>query len=179
MENIVADLLAEHPNNPVKVTGYSSSSNKAWTKKYPPITKLLVHTVHRDKETVGVTYDGPFIGEQADDKLRLSEYAYRPNYRQWRMAMEEDAANWFHTEISNVVLAAWANFPLITQASHEKPLSDHNFTQTVDVAYSVSQGNQKMHSVVGEFKRNLINAEEWQRGVLSGPRISLSQELRA
>ena len=40
------------------------------------------------------------------------------------MDVEEDTINWFHTEISDVVLGAWKRFPEILQTSPEKSLAE-------------------------------------------------------
>jgi hypothetical protein len=52
-----------------------------------------------------------------DDDLRMQEIAYPPNYRKWRLAYEEDGINWLRSEVSNIVLAVWAGYPAVLQAS--------------------------------------------------------------
>ena len=123
-------------------------------------------------------YDGAFLDMYEDDELRMQELAYPPNVREWRMAYEEDGVNWFHTEVSNVALAAWTRYPPVLQTSQERPLIDTRVPESVDVAYSVSQGNERTHMVIGEFKRCLIAQNDWQTGRLGKGQQSLSQELR-
>jgi hypothetical protein len=112
--------------------------------------------------------------------LRLNEPVYPPNYRRWRLQSEEDGITWFHTEISNIVLAAWARYPELLQVSHEKPLSETvSESQVVDIAYSIRrEGGQRVQVAIGEFKRGLIDRDSWQGGKLLKAQIGFSQELR-
>ncbi|KAK7394072.1 hypothetical protein QQX98_013144 [Neonectria punicea] len=179
MSSTVFNLLNQHPTNPVKVTGFQSTSNKPWTKSYPAITKLNVHTTVQGPGHVVASYDAAFLEPYDDDNARLQTGAYPPNYREWRLSSEEDGIQWFHTEVSNIVLAAFGEYPTVLQVSHEKPLSDTKFDQTVDVAYSVKHNGKRKHVTIGEFKRGLILPDQWQDGKLSGGQKSFSQELRA
>jgi len=174
----VQDLLEQHPENPIRDTLYSSNSNKPWAKNYPPIKNLHVHTYVNEDGGVGATYHEAFLDMYEDDDLRLQELAYPPNYRAWRLAYEEDGINWFHSEISNVVLAAWARYPAVLQASHEKPLTESRVTESVDIAYSVKRGTDRVHLAIGEFKRCLVSKVGWQAGKLNQSQQGLSQELR-
>jgi hypothetical protein len=89
-------------------------------------------------QAVLADFDLAFLSEYQDDILRLNEPVYSPNYRRWCLQSEEDGLVWFHTEISNVVLAAWARYPDLLQVSREKPLSETvSENQVVDVAYSI------------------------------------------
>ena len=171
-------LINQHPTNPVQETFYHSSSNKAWAQSFPPITKFNICTSVREPQSVVANFTDAFLEEYDDDILRLTEPVNRPNYRQWRLNSEEDGINWFHTEVSNIVLSAWARYPPLLQVSHEKPLSEENHTQTVDVAYSVSNGQQRTHVAIGEFKRCLLIPRQWQNGSLTTTQRTLSQELR-
>lgn len=178
MAPLVGELLDRHPENPVNETLYTSGSNKSWTKKYSAIKRLKVHTYVNDAGAVEANYEDAFLSMYEDDELRMQELAYPPNYRQWRMAYEEDGINYFHTEISNIVLAAWTRHPTVLQASHEKPLTDNSVPETVDVAYSVTRGRDRVHVALGEFKRCLIAGEDWQAGKLTPTQQVLSRELR-
>lgn len=177
MATTVRQLLLEHSTNPTKDTKYVTGSNKDWTKDFPPITRLQVRTI---RTSSGTQADfSAFLDEYEDEDLRFNETAYRPNYRQWRLSSEEDGVNWFHTEISNIVLAAWGRYPAITQASHEKTFII-NDDKTVDVAYSVAHNGHKCHVAIGEFKRNLISINRWASGNLTDKiQVALSRELRA
>ena len=63
--------------------------------------------------------------------------------------------------MSDVILAAWANFPVITQTCHTKPLGEVNIPENVDSTYAIYVGNVRMPLVIGEMKRNLINGVIW------------------
>jgi hypothetical protein len=103
-----------------------------------------------------------FFNKYDDDIARLGEPAYPPNYRTWRLQSEEDGINWFHSEISNIVLAAWARYPNLLQVSHEKMLSEtKSDPKVVDVAYSVEHECKRVHVAIGEFKRGLIAPDVW------------------
>lgn len=111
--------------------------------------------------------------------MRLNEPAYPPNYRRWRLQSEEDGINWFHTEVSNIVLAAWVRYPYQLQASHEKSLSDDVAeSQVVDIAYSIGPTGKRVQIAIGEFKRGIIEPEVWQSGNLARTQLPFSQELR-
>jgi hypothetical protein len=95
------------------------------------------------------------------------------------MDMESDATTWFHAEVSNIVLAAWAEYPKVTQASHEKPLTDESVAETVDVAYSIKKKGVRRHILIGEFKRGIIDPGPWTSGsVPKSSSESLARELR-
>lgn len=126
-------LINQPPTNLVQETFLTSSSSKAWAKKFPPISNFNVHTSVQGTDKVVANFDGPFLPELEDDVLRMANVVYAPNYRQWRLNTEEDGINWFHSELSNVVLGAFAIHPALLQASHEKPLSEENHPETVDV----------------------------------------------
>jgi hypothetical protein len=72
-------------------------------------------------------FEDGFLTLYEDDDLRIQEMAYPPKYRQWRLAYEEDGINWFHSGVSNIVLAAWARYPAILQASHESRSQRHEW----------------------------------------------------
>lgn len=180
------ELLGRHPTNPVTGTDFSTASNKPWTHTYPVIKRLLVHTTttgNDDAEDAEVTaiFDGPFLNEYADDTMRFSEPACEPNYRQWLLDSEADGIGWFHNEISNVVLAAWARYPAVLQASHQVSLGEKKapVDKIVDVAYSIMHNDSRVHVAIGEFKRGIIFKAQWQAGRLLESRAQmLSKELR-
>ncbi|RSL54195.1 hypothetical protein CEP51_014759, partial [Fusarium floridanum] len=178
MATTLASLIGQHPTNPIKDTYKQSDSSKPWAKSYPPISRLKVHTSVRGPDSVVANFDA-FLDEYDDESLRLSESGYPPNYRKWRLDTEADGIQWFHTEISNIVLGAFANYPNVLQASHEKALSDTRTDQTVDISYSVSQGKERMPLIIGEFKRGLLRRDQWQSGKIEAAQQSvLSRELR-
>ena len=63
------------------------------------------------------------------------------------------------------------------QASQEKPLLKTPVPESTDIAYSVRRGSDRVHVAIGEFKRCLIQAEQWQNSNLKG-QLGLSRELR-
>lgn len=196
----VATLLGQHSSNPCRDTYLCSGSYKPWARSFPPITQLIVHTrVQGGGGGVGdqaggnaitqANFETAFLPEYDDDSLRLQEQGNAPNERSYRLNSEEDGVTWFHTEISNVVLAAFKRYPHILQTSHEKPISESSRDDhTVDVAYSVYTGSDsssssssmpRKHLVIGEFKRGLIAPGQWREGRLrSETQKNLSQELR-
>jgi hypothetical protein len=98
----------------------------------------------------------------------MAEPAREPNFRRWRLEYEADCESWFHNEVSNVVLAAWASYPGVLQTSHAGPLSlTEQIAESVDATYSTKINGERVPLVVGEFKRNLIDMEAWQTGDLS------------
>ncbi|OAA63632.1 hypothetical protein SPI_03795 [Niveomyces insectorum RCEF 264] len=111
----VLDALNDHPTAPVEDTFMQSQSSKSWVKDFLPIKKLLVHTyLTPDGSSVLANFDA-FIPESDDDLLRFGEVAYPPNKRHYKLYSESDGIDWFHSEISNVVLPAFFRYPPITQ----------------------------------------------------------------
>jgi hypothetical protein len=178
MATKLATLLQQHPSNPVTDTGIESSTNKEWARNYEPIRNFSIRTVIQDGR-VNAMYDGPFLPLYADDDLRMNEDGYPPNYRRWRLDTERDRSSWFHTEVSNVVLAAWMRYPAVLHALEARPLTEHSVPETADDLFSFKLSNQRLPLVTGEIKRNLINEDEWQNGNLQSPdQKRLSRELR-
>ncbi|KPM34020.1 hypothetical protein AK830_g12549 [Neonectria ditissima] len=178
MSSSVATLIEQHSTNPCHDTYLMSGSSKTWTKAYSPITNLITHSRVQGDQAVQADFR-PFHPEYEDDSLRLQERGNAPNERSYRLNSEEDGVSWFHTEVSNIVLAAFTKYPRLLQTSHDKPISESRDDHTVDVAYSVYTGRTRKHVAIGEFKRGLIAAKEWQQGILDTvPQKSLSQELR-
>ena len=114
----------------------------------------------------------------ADDQRRMGEPAQTPNDRFWRLETEADIEHWWHTEISDVVLAAWARYPRITQTCHTKPLSDINIPDNVDCTYAMHVDNIRVPLAIGEMKRNPIVPSRWQANSLTEPQQKLARELR-
>lgn len=181
-------LLSEHPTNPIDDLRRTSNVSKEWTKTFNTITKVNVCTIDTlVGETTRTTaaFDGPLLPEYEDDTLRFNMPAFPLNYREYVLDTELDGANWFHTEVSNPVLAAWARYPGITQRAHQaSPAAEHDTAKIVDVTYSVNRGlektepNERIHVAIGEFKRGLIDIGRWRTGKISGSSLSLTQELR-
>ncbi|KAK4098395.1 hypothetical protein N658DRAFT_518025 [Parathielavia hyrcaniae] len=79
-----------------------------------------------------------------------------------------DCELWFHTEVSNVVLAAWTQY------------GRANISEEVDAMYGVDYAKSTVVLAIGEMKRNLIRPDLWQSGNPSGlvSQQMLSRELR-
>jgi hypothetical protein len=119
-------LLQEHPTNPVHNPKYVTQSDKAWAQRYPAIRNLTVHTTIDEDNCTTANFDRAFLPLDTDDTiLRVSVEARRPNDRSWRLECEADCELWFHTEISNVVLAAWNQYPRVTQSSNDSGIRPH------------------------------------------------------
>ncbi|KYK56285.1 hypothetical protein DCS_08255 [Drechmeria coniospora] len=180
MASTVGALLAQDPTNSVQNTGYTSSTNKAWTEGYHPIKNMTVHTKACGDGLTYANFETAFLPLYDDDRVRMGTAAFPPNGRSWRMGSEADVELWFHTEISNVVLAAWNHHPTVVQTSHSKPPSEKNMPEEVDATYSFKSNQHRVALVIGEMKRNLVDADKWQCGRIpsSGPQDRLSRELR-
>ncbi|KAK3363937.1 hypothetical protein B0T25DRAFT_470175 [Lasiosphaeria hispida] len=174
-------LLQEHPTNPVHNPRYVTQSNKPWARHYPTISHLIVHTTIDQNSYTTANFDQAFLPPDSDDTvLRTVVKAMWPNDRAWRLESEADCELWFHTEISNIVLAAWNRFPQVTQCSHIKPPREDSIAEEVDTMYCVKDGGTKTVIAIGEMKRNLINSQLWQKGDISSSsgQEKLSKELR-
>ncbi|KXX77148.1 hypothetical protein MMYC01_207562 [Madurella mycetomatis] len=180
MNTTVADLLNQHPTNVVQNTGYVTQSDKSWTRNYHPIRNVLVHTLIGEDGLTYANFERAFLPWDADDSLRTTVHAVSPNHRTWRFESEADCELWFHSEISNIVLPAWNQFPVVTQTSHTKPPRVDNISEEVDAVYSVRFGGGRTVLAIGEMKRNLVDARLWQRGNIysNAGQKKLSQELR-
>ncbi|POR39747.1 Uncharacterized protein TPAR_00065 [Tolypocladium paradoxum] len=172
--------ILQHPTNYIHETKYTSSSNKSWARQYKPIAKVVTRSYIDREGKSHANFEEAFLPLYDDDMVRMQESCVGPNTRLWRFAVEADCENWFHTEISNVVLAAWARYPAIWQTSHSKPFTETSVSENVDVAYSVKIGGIRYTIAIGEIKRNLIDLEDWQSGSISstGTQMRLSKELR-
>jgi hypothetical protein len=172
--------ILQHPTNGVYNTEYTTASDKEWARRYKPIVNLVTHSIVGPDGVSYADFDNSFLPLYDDDRLRMNEPCFPPNERRWRFEVEADCENGFNSEISNVVLAAWARNPPVLQASHCKPLTETNISENVDVTYSVEIGGRRRPLIIGEMKRNLIHAASWQAGDISrkGSQKKLSQELR-
>ena len=170
--------INQHPDNYVDETGYTSQSNKAWAQRYKPISNRISRSYIQDGYT-HADFEPAFLPLYADDHLRLRERCLAPNYRQWRFEVEADCESWFHAEVSNVVLSAWASYPAILQSSHNKPPREERIGENVDILYSFKKEGVKYPLAIGEVKRNLINPSNWQSSdSLRSSQDKLSRELR-
>ncbi|GAB1320336.1 hypothetical protein MFIFM68171_10546 [Madurella fahalii] len=156
MAATVKGLLSQHSTNYVKSTEY-----KTWTDK----------AIIADFET-------PLLPDYDDDPVRWVQPAFPPNKRSWRLETEEDCTDWFKVEVSNIVLAAWTDYPAIFQVSQVKAFSDSSRSESVDVFYTFTYLNCKVPIVIGEWKRNLIRPREWMESTLSNAQQKLAKELR-
>jgi hypothetical protein len=120
--------ILQRPTNSVHNTRYTTGSDKEWARRYKPITKLIPHTYVAN----GITYadfEEALLPLYDDDHFRMNEPTAASNPRGWRLEVEADCENWFNSEISNIVLAAWTRYPSVLQTSHNKPLSDENIAR--------------------------------------------------
>jgi hypothetical protein len=172
--------ILQHPTNAVHITGYTTASDKEWARRYKPVVNLVTRSIVAADGLSYAQFEEAFWPLCDDDRARMNEPYLPPNLRRWRFEMEADCENWFHSEVSNVVLAAWASNPPVLQTSHCKPLGEDNIPENVDVTYSVEIGGQRRALAIGEMKRNLVHAASWQGGDLSrkSSQKRLSQELR-
>ncbi|KAL1861753.1 hypothetical protein VTK73DRAFT_6929 [Phialemonium thermophilum] len=171
--------ILRHPDNYVHNTHFTTGSDKPWARHFKPIKNIIPRSFVVDGISQA-NFDNGFIPLYDDDFVRMNEPAVAPNARDWRLEVEADCENWLNSEISNVVLAAWTKYPNVLQTSHTRPLTEENISENVDSTYSVTIGDQRVPLAIGEMKRNLISAKEWQGGDIStrGPQKKLSQELR-
>ncbi|KAL8296459.1 hypothetical protein RB597_005850 [Gaeumannomyces tritici] len=174
-----SQLIQEASSNPAHFTGSKTATDKKWAKNFEVIIDLCVHTYSNVNEHGRITiadWDTAMLPPFADDKLRMDALGERPNRRLHRLYAEPDMALWSHTEVSNVVLAAWNKYPAALQTSEAKAGIDASAAETVDVTYGLPAGGRQP-LVIGEFKRNLIDPEEWMAGSLTSSK-NLSKELR-
>ena len=183
MSTTLSQLLEEHASNCTYNTGYKSQTNKSWAKQFSPYLRLQLHTHTVDlgdgSYAVAADFGGSFLPEDNDDLLRRSQPTFPPNLRSWRLEQEEDCVTWFHAEVSSIVLSGFSNSPLVLQHSQPKPFTDDKQDESVDVAYTLKHQKERTPLVIGELKRNLINAAEWSTGMVRAPgQQALARELR-
>jgi hypothetical protein len=153
MSTTVRSLLSEHSSNPVQDTGYYTDSRKRWQEKYTSITKFRVQTQVQNNGCVTANFD-PFLPLQEDDELRLNELAHPPNRRSWRLASKADAGNWFHHEVSNVVITAWAKYPNLLQTAEAPAMTETKVDETVDILYSTFHASSSLRLAVAAGEWN-------------------------
>lgn len=176
-----AVMLDQHPPNDIVHTeSNSGQNNRSWIPNYHPISNLIVHTTISLDGVVNATYEAGFLPEGNDDRLRLNAIALPPNKREWHLLSVADRELWFHTEISNIVLAVWSQYPTVLQTSHSRPHEVSTPADEVATAYSIQRGSSRAFLVVGEIRKNVINRDVWQSGNLTtkATQNRLSQELR-
>lgn len=173
--NTVRQLINMHSTNTVKETMMVSESRKGWVNEYPPITRIRLHSYTQPDGSVIADFDSVFLPLDTDDEVRLDAQAFPPNRRHYRLYSEEDGTAWFNNEVSNIVMTAFQDFPLITQQAQHRPKRGSG---VVDLAYCMHFGGQITNLVIGEFKRNLIRPEHWMDRKLTGDQSLFSRELR-
>ncbi|KAM3555261.1 hypothetical protein ARSEF4850_006088 [Beauveria asiatica] len=77
-------------------------------------------------------------------------------------------------------MPAFASCPPVVQVSEAKPFSEENIVQVVDDSFTFKPpGGSQLPLVIGEFKINIVDYNEWQTGkIATSLQISLSRELR-
>ncbi|KAL2255464.1 hypothetical protein VTK26DRAFT_3346 [Humicola hyalothermophila] len=180
MDFTARDQISQHPTNRVNSPDYITYTDKPWARICAPIQNILVHTAIGADGKTSANFEAAFLPWCDDDRLRLDEYAVPPSRRTWRLETEADCELWFHTEISNVLLAAWSRYPEVMQTSHTKPPRVESIPEEVGSTHSVKFGGVRTVLAIGEMKRNLIDVRAWQRGDISNKSAQkeLSQELR-
>ena len=152
-----------HSNNHIDYPGLKSNTVKSESKHFHPITRIEVYTtIHQGSNLamVSARWDAmlPFYD---DDTLRLRERAFLPTPRQWKLSHEEDAMNWLHIEVSNMILGAFAReYPSVLQRSHKPPFREQTTPETVDIAYSVKLRCDNVYIVISKANRKLSNFEQ-------------------
>lgn len=174
----VQSLISDHPSNSIDNPNITSYTMKTWAKSYAPIRRYRLHTVVDEQGMTYADFDTPFLPLMDDEEKRMSEVGHPPNSRHWRFETEADIEHWWHTEVSDVVLAAWHKYPTIVPTDHTNPPGDVNIPQSVDSTYAMYIHGERAPIIIGEMKRNLIQASEWSGGELGEPRKKLTQELR-
>jgi hypothetical protein len=172
------ELILQHSLNTLDNPRFVSYTNKPWARAYPPIQNLLNHTTIGQDGTISAEFEPAFLPLCDDEEKRASEPAHPPNERYWRIETEADAEHWWHTEISDVVLAAWAKYPGLVQTCHTQPLGEVSISENVDCTYGLYIGGQRYPVAIGEMKRNLIQPNDWRTSSLRESQERLARELR-
>ncbi|KAL2160783.1 hypothetical protein VTH06DRAFT_980 [Thermothelomyces fergusii] len=179
MSSTVAKLLDERVTNEIYNTYYMTDTNKLWAQAYSPIQNLIVHSTVSDDGMTYAAFEPALQPLDEDDVLRLASPAVPPNKRSWRLETEADCELMFHTEISNIVMAAWTQYCQVTQSSHIKPPTG-NVAEEVDATYSIRLNRSRKVIAIGEMKRNIIAESAWASGNVLNveTQVRLSKELR-
>lgn len=174
-------LLHPHPDNLVDNVATSGSTNKEWANNYRTFGNMTVHTTIGADGFFTAPFDPWFLPEFEDDIERGKQWSYPPNKRHWRLESEQDIREWFHTEVVNPVLSGWTSRPIVLQQSEVSPL-ERRSTEKVDDFYTINIGTTttaKYPFLIGEFKKNLMDRDQWQSGRLTTvDQKQLSRELR-
>ncbi len=182
MARTVGDLLGQYPQQPEKLD-YAPPANKTWMREYEPVAYLHIHTSVNEAGLTTANFDTAFLPQDEDDTLRLSQpgaYPY-PTPRAWRFESPEDHELWFHSEISNVALAAFSHYPCVTQTSRTKP-PNNDLPEPADTVYSVSSRGINTFLAVGRMKSGIaVDRALWRTGKIVNvtSQRKISQELRA
>ncbi|KAI8681683.1 hypothetical protein NCS55_00420800 [Fusarium keratoplasticum] len=176
----VQSLIFQHPTNSIDNPDITSYTSKTWAKSYASLRRYRLHTTMDmgSGEVTGVDFDTAFLPLMDDEEKRMSEVGQLPNARHWRFETEADIEHWWHTEVSDVVLAAWQRYPAIVQTDHTAPLGDKNIPENVDSTYAMYLGGSRTPVIIGEMKRNLIRVDAWCQGRMNEAQQRLAQELR-
>ncbi|KAK5998643.1 hypothetical protein PT974_01024 [Cladobotryum mycophilum] len=173
------EVIEQHPTNEIETPNITSYTNKTWAQGFKSITNFCKGT--RVDPNTGIfhsNFDHAPHPLDNDDEKRLKEPAAFPNLRSWRLETEADIEHWWHTEISDPVLSAWAKYPRLQQTCHTQPLSNISIAENIDATYAMYMGNLRVPVVIGEIKRNLIDQDVWQSGALTEAQTKLARELR-
>lgn len=168
----VQSLIYDHPSNFIANPNITSYTGKTWVKSYAPIRRYRLHTAIDETGMTHADFDSAFLPLMNDEEKRMSEAGHPPNSRHWRFE------HWWHTEVSDVVLAAWHRYPTTVPTDHTNPPGDVNVPQSVESTYAMYIQGGRAPVIIGEMKRNLIQANEWIRGDPGEPQRVLSRELR-
>jgi hypothetical protein len=177
----VGELILEYSTNMADNPRYMSYTNKAWAQAYASMRRpsLTIHSTVCQDGTVAVNFNSAFLPLYDDEEARrMSEPATSPNPRFWRLETEADAEHWWHAEVSDIVLAAWARYPRIVETCHTQPLRETSISESVDTTYGVYVNKQRSPVAIGEMKRNLIDQKLWQAGDPKLTQEKLARELR-
>lgn len=172
------ELIIQSSENPVNNANITSYTDKPWAQAYPSIDRLNHHTFADGVGIIHANFEPAFLPLEHDDQRRMNDVARAPNDRAWRLETEADIEHWWHTEVSDVVMAAWARYPCIVQTSHTAPLSTQNSSEFIDCTYGMYIDNMRIPVLVGEMKRNLIAEGQWRSNRLQGSQKKLARELR-
>lgn len=149
-----SDILLEHPENDYVNIKNRSRTDKGWTRNYDPIkadpSRLHSYVGADGDLAADWSYLVPVL---SDDTIRRQQNSVRPNrVARQTMDSEEDGAYYFENEIIHVVLSKFVGFPAITYS---------RFSAQNGVVVDCSFQWQGRHVLLGEYKRNLIEAHKW------------------